>query len=53
MGTVNLDIFACIYFRGFMKMGNFACIKIGVLSIVGALGYYETNFRGVHIFSDI
>ena len=27
---VNLDIFACIHFREFMKMGNFACIKIRV-----------------------
>ena len=33
-------------------MGNFVCIKIGVLSIVGDLGYYETNFRGVHIFRE-
>ena len=23
--TVNVDIFTCINFRGFMKMGNFAC----------------------------
>ena len=28
--TVNVDIFACIHFRGFMKMGNFARIKIRV-----------------------
>ena len=24
--TVNVDIFACIHFCGFMKMDNFACI---------------------------
>ena len=23
MTTVNVDIFACINFRGFMKLGNF------------------------------
>ena len=51
--TVNVDIFACIHFRGFMKMGHFACIKIRVFSIIISLGYYKTNFRGVHIFADI
>ena len=35
--TVNVDIFACIDFRGFMKIGNFACIKICVLCIIGSL----------------
>ena len=38
LNTVNVDIFACIKFRGFMKMGNFACIKIRVLCIIGSLG---------------
>ena len=33
LNTVDVDIFACIDFRGFMKMDNFACIKIRVLSI--------------------
>ena len=51
--TVNVDIFACINFCGFMKMGNLACIKIRVLSITGSLGYYNSNFRGVYIFADI
>ena len=50
---MNVDIFTCRYFRGFMKMGNFACIKICVLSIFGSLGYDKSNFRGVHIFADI
>ena len=51
---MNVDIFACIHFRGFMKMGNIACIKIRVLGlcIIGSLGYYKGNFRGVHIFAD-
>ena len=51
--TVNVDIFACINFLGFIKMGNFVCIKIRVISIIGSLGYYKSNFRGVHIFADI
>ena len=37
--TVNVDIFACIHFREIMKMGNFASIKIRVLSITGSLWY--------------
>ena len=36
--TVNVDIFACIHFHGFMKMGNFARIKIHILCTVGSLG---------------
>ena len=36
--TVNVDIFACINFRGFMKMGNFVCIKISILCMIGSLG---------------
>ena len=34
-------------------MDNFACIKIRVLNITGSLGYYKSNFQGVHIFADI
>ena len=34
-------------------MDNFGRIKIHVLSIIGYLGYYKSNFRGVHIFVDI
>ena len=34
-------------------MGNFACIEIRVLSVIGSLGYYKSNFRGVHNFADI
>ena len=51
--TVNVDIFACINLRGFMKMGYFACIRIRVLRIISSLGYYKNNFRGLHIFADI
>ena len=41
------------YFREIMKMDNFACIKIHVLSITGTLWYYKNNFLGVHIFTNI
>ena len=51
--TVNVDFFACINFRGFMKMGNFTYIKICVLSMTSSLGYYKSNFRWVHIIVDI
>ena len=53
MFTVNVDIFTCINFRGFMKIVIFACIKIRVLSIIGSLGYYKSNFQCVYIFADI
>ena len=45
---MNVDIFACINFRGFMKMGNFACINVSVLSMIGSLGFYKrcTYFHG-------
>ena len=49
---MNVDIFACINFRVFMKMGNFACIKICVLSIFDSLGYYKSYFQ-VYIISRI
>ena len=49
---MNVDNFVCINFHGFMKMVNFACIKIRVLSITGSLDYYKSNFRG-YIFSRI
>ena len=51
--TVNVEFFVCIYVRGFMKMDNFACINIHSLSIFGSLGFYKSNFRGVHIFKSI
>ena len=50
---MNVDIFMCINFRGFMKICHFACIKIRVLCVIGSSGYYKSNFRGVHIFADI
>ena len=51
--TVNVDIFACIHFRGFMKMGNFAGNEICVLIILVSKGFYKGIFRSVYIFVDI
>ena len=51
--TVNIDIFAYINFRGFMKIGNFAWIKIHVFSTNDSLGYNDSNFHSVYIFADI
>ena len=51
INTLNVDIFACIHFCGFMKIGNFACIKIR--SLTCSLGYSKSNFQEVHIFSRI
>ena len=49
---MNVDIFTCIHFRGFPKMGIFARIKIRVLRTFGSLGYHKSNFHGKHIFAD-
>ena len=39
--TVNVDIFECIDFQGFMTMVNFACVKTPVSSITG---YYQNKY---------
>ena len=44
--TVNVDIFACINIQEFMKVGNFVCIKICVLSITVSLWYKKVIFNG-------
>ena len=36
--------YVCLHFHRFMKMGNFACIKIRDLSITASLGYHTSNF---------
>ena len=51
--NVNVDIFACMHFRRFMKMGIFAWIKICVLRINGSLGYHKSICYGVNTFVDI
>ena len=50
---MNVDIFACMNFRGSMKMDNFMWISIRVLRIIGSLGYHKSYFHGIHIFVDI
>ena len=35
-----------------MKLGNFACIKIRILCIIGSIGYYNVIFEA-YIFSRI
>ena len=49
--TVNVDIFACIHFCGFMKMGNFARIEIRALCITGSKGYYKSNLRSLDLYT--
>ena len=48
--TVNVDNCMCINFQRFMKMSNFACIKIRVFSTNDSLGYNDSNFHSVYIF---
>ena len=50
--TVNVDIFVCINFHEITTMGNFACIKIRVVSNTSSLWYYKSNFQGVHIYRE-
>ena len=35
--TVNVDIFACIHFRAFPKIGNFARIYFRVFDIIASM----------------
>ena len=49
---MNVVIFACINFHGFMKLGYFACIKIRVLCIIGSIRIIKVIFE-VYIFSRI
>ena len=53
LSTVNVDIFACIDFRGSTKMGNFAWIKICAICKTGSLSYCKNNFHSVYILADI
>ena len=50
---MNVAIFACITFREFEKMGNFAWIYVRVFNVTGSLYRNKSNFHGVHIFADI
>ena len=44
---MNVDIFVCIHFCGFLKMGKLACIKNCVFTITASLGFYKSYS---HIF---
>ena len=49
LSSVNVDIFTCIHFRGFMKIGDIAKIRIRVLlSITGSIGFYKSNFQWLY-----
>ena len=50
---MNIGIFASMNFHGFIKMDNFMYTEMCVLSIIGSLSYYKSNFRGLHIFAHI
>ena len=50
---MNVDIFVCIHFCGFLKMGNLVCIKNHVFTITASLGFYKCYSHGVYIFADI
>ena len=51
--TVNIDIFACIDFREFAKIGNLARIYIHVFYIIAFLWYNKIYFHAAYIFADI
>ena len=52
--TVNVDSFACVNYRAFPKISNFARIYIRVFGIVASMGHSKYHFfHCVHIFADI
>ena len=51
--TVNVDIFSCIHFRVFPKIGNFAEIYIRVFDILASMLHYNSYFHDVHIYAEI
>ena len=48
---MNVDIFACINFRAFPKIGNFALIRD--FDIFASMWHYTCYSHDVHIFADI
>ena len=50
---MNVDIFVCIYFLAFPKIGNFARIIIRVFNMFASMWHYKSYFHDVHIFADI
>ena len=50
---MNVDIFACLNFRAFPKIGNFAQINNRDFDIFASMWHYTCYFHDVHIFADI
>ena len=48
---MNVDIFVCINFRKFAKIGNFALFCI--CDIISPILYNNNYFHGVHTIHDI
>ena len=42
----GVDIYVCIHFRGFIKMGNFARIRIHILCVTALYGIIRVIFEG-------
>ena len=50
---MNVDIFACIDFGIFPKIGNFVEIYIHVFDILASKLHHNSYFNDVHIFANI
>ena len=54
MDTVNLDIFACMHFHAFPKIGNLAQIHFRVSDIATSMWHYKSYFTMyIIIFANI
>ena len=51
--TVNVGIFACIHFREFAEIGNFAQIYIRVFDVIVYIWQSKSYFHGKHILANI
>ena len=47
--TVTVDIFACIHFRAFPKIDNFAQTYICVFDIAASMWHNKSSFHDVYI----
>ena len=50
--TVNVDIFMCMNFHEFAKIGNFARIYIRAFEIIVYIWHNKGCFHDIHIFAD-
>ena len=52
--TVNVDIFACIHFRAFLKIGNFSQIYFfAFFDIATSMWHYKSYFHAVYTYANI